>query len=70
MSTSRASRSRSARLGLRPLSHPHAQACELVRATAGGCCEMIDLFLADKLDAAAGVRQPLDAYAKAHPECA
>jgi len=35
--------------------------------TAGGCCKNIDLFLAEKLDAAAGVRQPLNDYAKDHP---
>ena len=29
---------------------------------------MIDLFLRDKLEVAAGVRQPLLAYAKDHPE--
>ena len=29
---------------------------------------MIDLFLNDKLEVAAGVRQPLIAYAKDHPE--
>ena len=29
---------------------------------------MIDLFLADKLEAAAGVKQPLVAYAKDRPE--
>ena len=29
---------------------------------------MIELFVNDKLDAAAGVRQPLEAYAKDHPE--
>ena len=39
----------------------------LVR-TAGGCCKNIELFLAEKLDAAAGVRQPLAAYAKDHPD--
>jgi polar amino acid transport system substrate-binding protein len=39
----------------------------LLRA-AGGCCKNIDLFRAEKLDAAAGVRQPLAAYAKEHPE--
>ena len=39
----------------------------LLRA-AGGCCKNIDLFRAEKLDAAAGVRQPLAAYANAHPE--
>ncbi len=37
----------------------------LVR-TAGGCCKNIDLFRAEKLDAAAGVRQPLNEYAKDH----
>jgi polar amino acid transport system substrate-binding protein len=35
--------------------------------TAGGCCKNIELFLAEKLDAAAGVRQPLNDYAKDHP---
>jgi len=35
----------------------------IVRATAGGGREMIDLFTKDKLEAAAGVRQPLVAYA-------
>jgi polar amino acid transport system substrate-binding protein len=39
----------------------------LVR-TAGGCCKNIDLFRAEKLDAAAGVRQPLAAYAKEHAD--
>ena len=39
----------------------------LVR-TAGGCCKNIDLFRAEKLDAAAGVRQPLAAYAKQHDD--
>src|ERR1043165_6092760 len=39
----------------------------LVR-TAGGCCKNIDLFRADTLDAAAGVRQPLAAYAKDHAD--
>ncbi len=29
---------------------------------------MIEMFVNDKLDAAAGVRQPLEAYAKDHPE--
>lgn len=42
----------------------HAQ---LVRAAAGGGAAMIDLFLKDKLDAAAGVRQPLEDYAKTDP---
>ncbi len=36
--------------------------------TAGGCCKNIELFRAEKLDAAAGVRQPLAAYAKEHPD--
>jgi polar amino acid transport system substrate-binding protein len=41
---------------------------QLVRAKVGGGKAMIDMFIADKLDAAAGVRQPLEDYAKAHPE--
>src|SRR5215212_10502325 len=36
--------------------------------TAGGCCKNIDLFRAEKLDAAAGVRQPLAEYARQHPD--
>jgi polar amino acid transport system substrate-binding protein len=36
--------------------------------TAGGCCKNIEVFRAEKLDAAAGVRQPLAAYAKDHPD--
>lgn len=40
----------------------------IVRASAGGGREMIDLFVRDKLEAAAGVRQPLAAYAASHPE--
>jgi len=36
--------------------------------TAGGCCKNIDLFRAEKLDAAAGVRQPLADYAKEHAD--
>jgi len=40
----------------------------IVRATAGGGRAMIDLFLNDKLEVAAGVRQPLLAYAKDHPD--
>src|SRR5689334_22939159 len=42
----------------------------LVRATVGGGGggAGIDLFIKDKLDAAAGVRQPLEDYAKSHPE--
>ena len=38
-----------------------------VRATGGGGREMIDLFVNDKLDVAAGVRQPLAANAATHP---
>ena len=40
----------------------------LVRAKVGGGKAMIDMFIEDKLDAAAGVRQPLEAYAKDHPD--
>jgi polar amino acid transport system substrate-binding protein len=40
----------------------------IVRATAGGGHEMIDLFLKDRLEVVAGVRQPLLAYAASHPE--
>jgi polar amino acid transport system substrate-binding protein len=43
----------------------HAQ---LVRAPVGGASAGIPVFLDNKLDAAAGVRQALDAYAKDHPE--
>ena len=39
----------------------------IVRAATGGGRAMIDLFLADKLEAAAGVKQPLVAYAKTNP---
>jgi polar amino acid transport system substrate-binding protein len=42
----------------------HAQ---LERAASGGGRAMIDLFLREKLDAAAGVRQPLEDYAKTDP---
>jgi polar amino acid transport system substrate-binding protein len=42
----------------------HAQ---LVRAESGGGRAMIDLFFRGKLDAAAGVRQPLEDYAKTDP---
>lgn len=41
---------------------------ELVRAELGGGEAMIKLFLRDKLDAAAGVRQPLEDYAKTDPD--
>jgi polar amino acid transport system substrate-binding protein len=40
----------------------------IVRASAGGGRAMIDLFVNDKLEVAAGVRQPLEDYAKTHPE--
>jgi polar amino acid transport system substrate-binding protein len=40
----------------------------LVRAPKGGAAGGIEPFVADKLDAAAGVREPLEAYAKDHPE--
>jgi polar amino acid transport system substrate-binding protein len=40
----------------------------IVRATAGGGRAMIDMFLNDKLEVAAGVRQPLVAYAKDNPD--
>jgi len=40
----------------------------LVRAKVGGGSAMIQMFVDDKLDAAAGVRQPLEAYAKDHSE--
>ena len=41
---------------------------ELVRAKVGGAAAGIPIFIDQKLDAAAGVREPLDAYAKEHPE--
>ncbi|HEY4981326.1 MAG TPA: ABC transporter substrate-binding protein [Pseudolabrys sp.] len=40
----------------------------VVRAPAGGGKAMIDMFVNDKLEVAAGVKQPLVAYAKDHPE--
>ena len=39
----------------------------LVRAKVGGAAAGIPVFLEHKLDAAAGVREPLDDYAKDHP---
>jgi polar amino acid transport system substrate-binding protein len=39
----------------------------VVRAPVGGGKAMIDMFLKDKLEAAAGVRQPLEVYAKTDP---
>jgi polar amino acid transport system substrate-binding protein len=40
----------------------------VVRASMGGGKAMIDMFVNDKLEVAAGVKQPLLAYAKDHPE--
>src|SRR5262249_55077341 len=40
----------------------------VVRAPAGGGRAMIDMFVNDKLEAAAGVRQPLQAHAQDPPE--
>jgi len=40
----------------------------LVRAEAGGGRAMIDMFVRDNLEVAAGVRQPLEDYAKDHPD--
>src|SRR4029078_2371591 len=40
----------------------------LVRAKVGGGRAMIEMFVNDKLEAAAGVRQPLEDYARNPPE--
>ncbi len=40
----------------------------IVRAPVGGGRAMIDMFINDKLEVAAGVKQPLVAYAKDHPD--
>jgi polar amino acid transport system substrate-binding protein len=40
----------------------------IVRASTGGGSAMIDMFIKDKLEVAAGVKQPLLAYAKDHPD--
>ena len=40
----------------------------IVRAPVGGGKAMIDMFVNDKLEVAAGVKQPLLDYAKDHPE--
>ena len=40
----------------------------IVRAKVGGGQASIDLFYAEKLDASAGVRQPLEAHAKTNPK--
>ncbi len=39
----------------------------IVRSATGGCCSMIDLFVADKLEAVAGVRQQLVAHSGSDP---
>jgi polar amino acid transport system substrate-binding protein len=39
------------------------KAAELVRSPSGGCCSMVEMFLADKLDVVAGVRQQLEPFA-------
>jgi polar amino acid transport system substrate-binding protein len=39
----------------------------IVRAAQGGPRDMIDVFLAQNLEVAAGIRQPLVAYAESHP---
>lgn len=40
----------------------------LVRAEGGGAAAGIPVFLEQQLDAAAGVREPLDDYVKQHPQ--
>ena len=40
----------------------------VIRAPVGGGRAMIDMFVNDKLEAVAGVRQALESYAKDHPE--
>ena len=40
----------------------------IVRASTGGGSAMIDMFIKDKLEVAAGVKQPLLGYAKDHPD--
>src|SRR5436853_4064558 len=40
----------------------------LVRAANGGCCAVIVQFRAEKLEAVAGVKQPLVEYAKSHSD--
>jgi polar amino acid transport system substrate-binding protein len=39
----------------------------IMRSATGGCCSMIDLFISDKLEAVAGVRQQLVAYSGNDP---
>jgi polar amino acid transport system substrate-binding protein len=38
----------------------------VVRASKGGCCEMIEKFLAENLEVVAGVRQQLEGFARTH----
>ena len=69
MSTSPASRSRWA--SARPttfISRARSRTRRWFARTVGGGKAMIEMFVNDKLDAAAGVRQPLEDYAKDHPE--
>ena len=40
----------------------------VTRASTGGGQAMIDMFVKDKLEVAAGVKQPLATYAATHPE--
>ena len=68
-STRRASASRSARA--RPMTSISTRTiknAEIVRASTGGGQASIDLFLKDKLEVAAGVRQPIAEYAKTNPD--
>ncbi|WP_210245429.1 ABC transporter substrate-binding protein [Tardiphaga sp. vice304] len=44
------------------------QHAKILRVKTGGGTAMIEMFVGDHLDVAAGVRQQLDAYAKDHPE--
>ena len=57
------------RLGLRPLSHAHAEERDAGRAIRRAAPPAASSRSStQQLDAAAGVREPLDAYAKDHPE--
>ena len=42
---------------------------KIVRASVGGGQASIDLYIKDEIEAAAGVRQPLVAYAKTTRRC-
>ena len=69
MSTSPASRSRSGLGSAYDLYLTRTiKNATLVRAKVGGGKAMIELWLNDKLDAAAGVRQQLEDYAKDHAD--